>query len=357
MELSLDNIAIDEQTAVLVFSDLHLGVDQTKFKAFLKIVNEICSNIDTKYTALKAIIFIGDLFDLMVSDYDNLGSKDNYTPAYEDLFKIKDRVTMIYALGNHEAPIPEAKFSKQKKGIYKGLSKVLNGSNFIDEANVCQYIFMKSTHGSNATFELYDTKKQMKEPGKNIDLGISFDDTSSDLGKKTLLVHGHQLLEAETEACGIIWYFLWKSPENVKKIVRKVWNRAGNVNYEHDKAIIAQEIEAIKDPDLRVKVRENLDNLLLYEKHDKNPTNLDDLVINDELKTFFKKQELLSKHDQFKDVSTVIFGHTHKCKDRYDLQVKQNDLHVYNSGAWLAVNTPSFIGINASGHVQLYVIS
>lgn len=358
MASMLEDIEFDENTAMLVVSDVHLGIDQIKLDDFKEVINEIASNLD-KYKMLKAIILIGDIFDLMVSDIEYLGSKQEYIPLYDDLYSIKDRVKIIYALGNHEAPVPENEFSKVKHEIFKGLKNLLNERCFLDENNMCQYIVVNSTD-INSVLWLYDTKKQAKNPGRTIELNIPLGDAGSDLGKKSLLVHGHQLLKIASDGCDAIWYMLWKAPDSTKAIVRKVWNRAGKGKYQHDKQIIEQEVSNIDDPVVREEVKMRLLKMELYEERKDHPHALSDDFKDDQVETFFRKEK------EFKEVSTVLYGHTHVYSDKKVLKVRswswkkfhfqETEINTYNSGAWVDVDAPSFIGINASGHVKLYLI-
>jgi len=91
-------------TLAIVVSDIHIGTEYSRideFTAFLK--NIYLMKVDNKLPFLKALIILGDLFDLNASSFEDLCFNRQYFRIYKILDKIKDtNIETIITLGNHE---------------------------------------------------------------------------------------------------------------------------------------------------------------------------------------------------------------------------------------------------------------
>ena len=344
---------LPENTVILVTSDVHLGCDHIKFDEFNELIQDIATNRTTKYKSLQAIIFMGDLFDLLMCKYKRLGKKANYASLYDNfnkIDKIKPPIQMIYQLGNHECPVPEVDFPSNKKKIYKGIDGFL-GSSVFDDSNTCQYVFLTSANGKT-TLSLYDKRDQIPKKKNDITLKVSIDKIG-----KTLFCHGHQLLKTSTEMCTPIWFMLYDSPQPIKDFINEIWNlpnvfkEDGTYDLDKIKTEFAerQALSKLKADELKI-AEDLLEKFVGNESHDQNPKILDE-GMKKEITKFFDEEK------NFKDFATVFFGHTHNYTQNFEIQTKENKtIYVHNTGAWQNVTDPTVIGITTAGDIDLYAI-
>ncbi len=118
---------------ILVLSDVHLGdiySRRDEFFKFLSIILEL--RISGKIPLLRAIVILGDFFDLVWSTIANLVWNREFTEIYDDLQAINNRgVEIMIALGNLKIPAGgfyNIAFEDRKKSFLEKLE--VNGFNY-----------------------------------------------------------------------------------------------------------------------------------------------------------------------------------------------------------------------------------
>ncbi|MFX1259565.1 MAG: metallophosphoesterase [Promethearchaeota archaeon] len=121
---------LDNDTRILLVSDVHLGATETRLNQFTELLNYIIEN-DIN---LEAIIILGDFFDVMMDSYEGLSTNKKYKTIYNKLDTIKSdkKIKIIIALGNHEVPVTNSffgtrtyddKFNNRKDKLIRGFKK------------------------------------------------------------------------------------------------------------------------------------------------------------------------------------------------------------------------------------------
>ena len=153
---------IDNSTLILVLSDVHLGdiyCRRDEFFNFLSIILE--SRMKGKIPHLRALVILGDFFDLIWSTIENLSWSKEFTDIYNILQTIKNNgIDIIIALGNHEIPTGgfyNLEFEKRKKVFLEKLR--VNGFyyNFLNESTICQYVILGQNSLNKTVISLFDS--------------------------------------------------------------------------------------------------------------------------------------------------------------------------------------------------------
>lgn len=97
-------VYLETTTSVLIISDVHLGDKFCRRKDFSSWLSSIFeSRKKGKLPYLRALIILGDFFDLIWNAVENLCSNNNFIEIYELLQAIRNKgIEIIFVLGNHE---------------------------------------------------------------------------------------------------------------------------------------------------------------------------------------------------------------------------------------------------------------
>lgn len=101
------------------------------------------------FSELKALIFLGDFFDLCTDSLEDIVNKQKNIFKLMHKFMLEKEISIFFTLGNHEIPVNgnyERKFKRRKrkfvKKLNKKLKKHLNKPNFFSTDCFCQYIIL-----------------------------------------------------------------------------------------------------------------------------------------------------------------------------------------------------------------------
>jgi UDP-2,3-diacylglucosamine pyrophosphatase LpxH len=342
---------ISSDTALLAFSDIHLGTMQHGQDDINALLSEIEHNFPQKYPHFKCIVFVGDLFDVLFCSYDCILSKiKKYHPLFQTLANLREKgVKIIYATGNHEIPVGEVKYHKYKNLLYQGIKKNLE-SNFILKKYTCQYVFIKPGKQpiDNAKLLLYEVKTQIKEnhqtPYEEIDLGIPINHKGD-----AVLLHGHQVFKFVTYLCAPTWYMGLKASQEAKHYLCSLLHP--DEKPPNDVDAMDKWIEGKLD---RIQFkssiqREDVKMLLVqyyeYMASKYNPREIIPDAIKNSMKMF------LETETGFEKVSTVIYGHTHHSSHSYDIEMDEgrSNVQIINCGAWRNLEDSTCAGLSIHG--------
>ena len=125
---------INENTMVLVVSDQHLGALKSKDEEFKTFLDEIIERRENEALKnLKALLILGDFFDLIMDTYKSISRE--FEEIYERLDTlIENGIHVITTLGNHEISIRkpyEKRFTWRKKKLIRKFRRKKLKKNFL----------------------------------------------------------------------------------------------------------------------------------------------------------------------------------------------------------------------------------
>ena len=210
-----------KEPVILVLSDVHLGALKSEFQLlydFLRGINE------KKYkNDVKAIIIIGDFFDICMEDY--LKLKNNFSYILDELSKLKkNNIPVVFSLGNHEIPVTgniETKFKTHKDDFITEFES----PRLLNQENIGQYIEIRKD-GASLNINLYNSLKFFDENDVNIQTIPVNLPLEKEGDFKCLLTHGHQFEpKIALFFVGRFWRRLIKSRNPlIKKFADILWN-------------------------------------------------------------------------------------------------------------------------------------
>ena len=291
-------IEFERNTLAIVISDVHIGNDSCRIDEFIIFLENIIQNlINRNLRNLKALIILGDFFDLNATSFEDLCSNHQYFHIYNKLNEIKNQeIEIILVLGNHEVSTSlfyNLQFSGRKKRFLKRLEYFSFPHNFLNRQNVCQYLILISID-NNIYLALIDSIH--KDPFAWFHLG-----NGSFLNNETyFMCHGFQFEDKDTHHLITGWWDYGRNlSEGCKKYLSSKWSKF--------KASI--------------------------EKRDKS--------------RFYKNIKTALEEDNV--FSHIIFGHTHDC------EIKET--RILNTGCWLKDSNPSYLEIFNDGSCELYELN
>ncbi|MFX1499470.1 MAG: metallophosphoesterase [Promethearchaeota archaeon] len=328
---------------ILVLSDAHLGAGKSEYQLLHEFLREILRR--DQENEVKAIILLGDFFDICLENYRNLKEKFYY--IFEDLIQLQKKMPVVFSLGNHEISVTgdiETNF-KERRNLF---IKEFRSKEILRKKNIGQYIGIINTD-SNIRINLYSSINTF-DKGKSDIKSVNIKLKSKNAGKfNCLLTHGHQFEDEATFSIGKeIWSALIDSKSStIKKIVNFIWNTCIS-GYRSIKGLTKLELDSIINR-IRISltkdfIRKWFDGLLKWEKFkDKNKNE----PYYDRIKRFIKEKI------SFQNLTHVIFGHTHKMGSK-QINVNNKDISIYNSGSWQKKIKPTYLEINLD-NLEVYM--
>ena len=350
--------SIDENTMVLVVSDQHLGALQSKDEEFKAFLDEIINRRDnSSLKKLKALLILGDFFDLIMDTYKGISIE------FKEIFNrldtlIEDGIHVITTLGNHEISIRkpyEKRFTWRKKKLIRKFRRKKLRNKFLKKENVCQYIVLRKNENERLEMVTYDSKKyinKIKIVKKEV-LSKIPDEGPLSGAYKCILTHGFQFEPEKYSFFALIWSALLKMPGFIKGIFNVLWNEIiktpGKTAIEKiDKATIKQRM---KEKKIKFKKTQRISYFFLKRwiikelvKEEEHRAAIED---NEEFNRVIEKSYI----DDFSDlgITHVIYGHSHTKQDT--INVKETP--VFNTGGWQQVPEPTFIEIRSNGDIKV----
>jgi len=114
----------NENASILLASDIHIGALRTTISLFKDFQDKLIQGLENNSLKnLKALVILGDCFDLIMDTYENFFEFDLYNQIlnnFEILYNWPD-FHLIFALGNHEVPVLgdyDAIFFSEKKNYW-----------------------------------------------------------------------------------------------------------------------------------------------------------------------------------------------------------------------------------------------
>jgi len=393
---------INNDTIVLGLSDVHLGAYINHHSLLIMYLDKILDNYRGKEESeisLKAIIILGDFFDLImesVRDYckmvrypggftkgenyeNNLGyqyidtRKKNYTKIFEQLRMLKDKgIKLFFTLGNHEINILgnlDRKYQKRKDKLLDQFTKNnFQYNDLFNKDNTWQYYVLKIDNGEWNLGFFNSRKEIVKSSKENI---YKFEKIQApDKQFNCLMTHGIQFETfLRKYGGGIPWYIGLKSPDSIKEIGNILYNKVFKLNIRAIEKVFDVWLTETRNMSRKIYLRllrvslispfivivKVFNNLLKFvaRRRDKikNQTYIKQIK-----KKFFPK---LAKEGYKHELNSIIFGHTHKDTDEPVFLVnkytnKKWNAEIANAGAWQQVDLPTSIEINNDGDINVY---
>ncbi|MFX0071939.1 MAG: metallophosphoesterase, partial [Candidatus Hermodarchaeota archaeon] len=215
-------ISNNNSPKIIIVSDIHLGALKARLDLFYLFLEKIDNG--GFGNDLQALIIVGDFFDLCTDTPDSLFNTPETIKIIKKLSKIRDKVDIVFILGNHEIPVTgnfNRKFRKRKKKFLKKLS-IGEIDDLIENNLVCQYAILRTYQGKT-TILLYDSIKQIHNKYiEKIEIkGMRLED-----GFQSFITHGYQYDSGTSRFfAGILWSLLINSESMIiKDIFNYLWN-------------------------------------------------------------------------------------------------------------------------------------
>lgn len=384
---------IDKNAMVLLVSDIHMGALRTNITLFNDFLTYIISGLKVEYLKnLKALIILGDCFDIIMDNYEDFYEYKLYNDIlnkFNILHKMKD-FKLIFALGNHEVSVKDdydKNFLIEKSSFLDEFNEVNkqfgDKYSFLTKNNFFQYVILKNNISLKPELFLYDTKQQIAENnGTRIQLNVN---APAKKNNNILLAHGFQF-DPNLDFFSKVWDFSLKVKSKiVKEIADGIWNGFFKVIYNEGRRLRdysekSKDILNRKGKKLLDKTRKSYFEKYKLEIEEFEKTQLDELIEKmyradkhrDDIKdnSFNKKVETeflpeLKGLGYIGHFNYIIYGHTHRrwprtfFKRRIKPTYQQPELFkikntfLFNTGAWQHVDYPSFIQIDSDWNINL----
>jgi len=385
-----ESIEFNENAMVILVSDIHIGALRASISLFNEFLKKLIIGLeDGSLKNLKALVILGDCFDLIMDTCQNFFEYDLYDQILRNFNDLHNRegFHLVFALGNHEVSVTgdyDSTFFDEKKNLldeFNDVNKQFNNKySFFTPDNFAQYIILKSGDSQETELILFDTKQQIAE-GKVKTIPL---ENKAPVIKNTniLLVHGFQF-DPNLEFYSTVWDFSLKNKSKIlKDIADGIWNGVFKAIYSkpmrrlkhllskaRNKIIEEQTEEYLKTHQITIgKVeRKELDEII------NNLCEMDhyrDKMKDNGFKKQVKHQFLpeLKKLGYTKQFTHIIYGHTHRRWPRTLFKktflrrfikkriFKVGNTLLFNTGAWQHVDFPSLIEINNDGTINFVEI-
>ncbi len=292
-------IVFKRNTFVIVVSDIHIGNESCRIQEFAEFLDSILQNIiNRKLPFLRALIILGDFFDLLATSFEDLCYNKQYFQIYNELDQIKKQnIEVILALGNHEISTSlfyNLQFTGRKERFLRKFDYYSFPFDFLTLKTMGQYVIL-GNDDDDIYLGLIDSIHD--EPFVWLHLAkVAF------LNNEIyFMCHGYQFEDKNTHHSVTGWWdYARNLTEGWKKNITSIWSNIKSLLRKRDNSRFYDNI---------ITGLENADN-------------------------FF---------------SHIIFGHTHTC------EVK--DLKILNTGCWLKDSNPSYLEISIDGSCKLYEIN
>lgn len=341
---------LERITSVIVISDVHLGDIYCRIEDISYFLSSIVENrISGKLPYLRALVILGDFFDLIWSTCENLCCNNKFIEIYELLQAIRNNgVEIIITLGNHEISTwgyYNIEFKKRKISFLERLRNNGFYFDFLNKLTICQYVILGQNSRNETVLALFDSiyRIEFNKHGQII----------SDEGYREIIlkhkalikdycyfmVHGYQFEDWLLHH--IFLAPMWKSfveDDNERVILNELWYKFKqenvNITTENIEQVVSNMDIDISEFSLE-KIKWNLSKIDKNLKH--GGRNIKNEVYHEKIMQFMESE-------RYKPITHIIFGHSHEC----DISLKE-DLTILNTGCWIKDKKPSYIEIYIDG--------
>jgi len=345
----------ENDTIILVTSDIHLGSLDCEIDFFIQFLKEI--NTGKFGKDLQAFIILGDFIDLCMDVPKTLLKREKIQEIFTLLLNIKKWTNLIIVLGNHEIPVIGDYDEKFKRRKIKFLKKFENSnfSELFDNELYCQYLLLKKWNNEYALL-LYDTREQIESNPTRI-IKIKGFDLESDYC--CFMTHGYQF---DNDMYRFFVGQIWKSLISNSKFALKetydyFWNKVikegrkiKSITFNQMKQeLVVLKNKSIKEIDNSFQglsyvefniIKLNMRIMKRWERAS-NPNSY-----FDEIKEFLEEEDY-----DFPKITHIIYGHTHHSGISYG-NINNLEVEILNDGSWQHVQ-PTYVEINNKGIFNL----
>jgi len=349
----------ENKPKILVVSDVHLGSLDSERGLFIQFLKSV---INGEFgSELQALIILGDFIDLCADIPRTILKRKKNQEIFKLLLEIKEKMELVFLLGNHEIPVTgdlDEKFARRKKKFLKKFRNNNFKELFHDELYY-QYALLKKDDTENVLL-FYESREQIEnEPVKKVKInGLNLD---SDY--RCLMAHGYQF---EDEVYRFFVAQFWKTlisndKFEVKETYDYFWNeviRNGRklkpIGFKQMKEELAKlkkkSIESVDTAFSGLNVLEfgfikaSMRVLKKWQRVSKPAYFLN------EIKEFLEVDDY-----DFSKINHVIYGHSHYKEISYT-KINNQQVEVINDGAWQHTQ-PSYVEICGKGKIYLRTVA
>ncbi len=348
----------ENKPKILVVSDVHLGSLDSEKDLIIQFLNRI---INGEFgNELQAFIILGDFIDLCTDNPRTLLRRKKIQEIFTLLLVIKEKMKLVFLLGNHEIPVTgdyDEKFERRKKKFLLKFKRSKFNELF-DFELYSQYLLLKKYDNEDMLL-MYNSREQFENnPVRKVTIkGLGLDNDY-----RCFMAHGYQF---ENEIYRLFVARLWKtliSSNNfeVKETYDYFWNqiiRNGRkikpIRFEDMKAELAKlKGKSIKSVDKAFSKLNILEynflkaNMRVMKKWQRasNPA-----YFLSEIKEFLEDNDY-----DFSNINHVIYGHSHQKEISY-ARINNQQVEVINDGAWQH-SQPSYVEICGKGKMNLRTV-
>ena len=349
----------ENKPKILVVSDIHLGSFGSERDLFIQFLKRV---INGEFgSELQAFIILGDFIDLCTDTPGTLLKRKKIQEILQLLLELKEKMKLIFLLGNHEIPVTgdlDDKFVRRKK---KYLNRFRNSNFkelFTDESHY-QYALLKKYNNEDMLL-MYNSREQLENnPIKKVKIeGLNLD---SEYG--CLMAHGYQF---ESEVYMFFIAQFWRSLISGDKFeVKETYDYFWNQIIKKGRKIkpirfdtMIEEIAKIKGKSIELVDRAFSELNIIEFNFLKNQMKVMKKWQRASKPDYFLSEikEFLEDDDyDFSKINHVVYGHSHYKEISY-ATINRQQVEVINDGSWQH-SQPSYVEIFAKGKMYLRTVA
>ena len=349
----------ENKPKILVVSDIHLGSFGSERDLFIQFLRRV--NNGEFGSELQAFIVLGDFIDLCTDTPGTLLKRKKIQEILKLLLELKEKMKLIFLLGNHEIPVTgdlDDKFVRRKK---KYLNRFRN-SNFKElftDESYYQYALLKKYDNEDMLL-MYNSRDQLEnDPIKK----VKIEGLDLDRDYRCFMAHGHQF---ENEVYMFFIAQLWRSLISGDKFeVKETYDYFWNQIIKKGRKIkpirfdtMIEEIAKIKGKSIELVDRAFSELNIIEFNFLKNQMKVMKKWQRASKPDYFLSEikEFLEDDDyDFSKINHVVYGHSHYKEISY-ATINSQQVEVINDGSWQH-SQPSYVEIFAKGKMYLRTVA
>ncbi len=338
-------ISFNRKSLVIVTSDIHLGDLYCKTNEFEQVLTNLLQDIERgNLPQLKALIILGDTFDLIMNTSQNLCKKPEFKRIYDLLSTINNQgVCIVFVLGNHEIPTTGSYnwvFKQRKREFMNNMWNSGFNYELLNNLTLCQYVVIGRNEENHIVIMFYDSANKIRYNYKkrliNTDRQLVLTSNVDFNDKSYLMTHGHQFEDWNTHhfVTAPWWNIFMGLSEDSKKGLNKFWHEwnTDREDFDYDAFYQYLDSQGIRKTHIKGGHIKNFVQNEIYEKN----------------KRFYINAYNFLKTKRLKGITNIIFGHIHDT-----LQVRDGNITMTTNGCWLENKQSHFTEILMNGELIL----